>query len=61
MTAKERSIINQITSIRAKNNLHWMGLLRLAIKHAPEEARRLLKDITKNDKDISKLTTRLSR
>ena len=30
-------IINQIQKVRSKNNLNWMGLLKL-FKHAPEDA-----------------------
>ena len=60
MTAKERSLINQITSVRAENNLRWMGLLRLAIEHAPVEAKKILGEITENDKMVGKLSTELA-
>ena len=36
-------IINQIQKIRSKNNLNWMGLLKLSFKHAPKEAIKLVK------------------
>lgn len=52
-------IITQITSIRAKNNVCWMGLLRLALKSDPAKAQKILMKITKNDRLITKLTSKL--
>ena len=37
-------IIDAIEKVRTKNNINWMNILRLAFKHAPSEAR----DIVKN-------------
>lgn len=56
----DRELIDQIQDIRGKNNECWMGLLRLAVRHAPQEAKALLRDIQKNDLAISELNGRLA-
>ena len=38
-------IIDEIEKIRTHNNVNWMNILRLAIKHAPEDAIDLLKKV----------------
>ena len=48
-------IINKIQKIRSKNNVNWMDVLRLSVKHAPEETIKLLKKINSKDSQISKL------
>ena len=45
--------LDSIENIRSKNNKNWMDVLRLAIKHAPNEAFELMIEITKRDKQIS--------
>ena len=45
--------LNKIERIRSKNNINWMDVLRLAVKNAPNEAIRLMVEITKKDKQIS--------
>ena len=47
-------IIKQIEKIRAKNNVNWMNILRLAMKYAPEETKKILKKINNYDNKISK-------
>ena len=54
-----QNIINQIENIRKKNNKNWMNLLRLAFKHSPNEASRLLKKINSKDRKISSLLNKL--
>ena len=54
-------LINQIQKIRAKNNVNWMNILRLAFKHAPKEAGKLMKKINTDDKKISKILNKLSK
>lgn len=54
-------LIDQIEQIRAANNTHWMDLVRLAFKHAPDEARAIMKAIAAADGDIRRLTQELSR
>ena len=53
--------INKVQKIRAKNNVNWMNILRLAFKHAPKEAGKLMKRINADDKKISKLLNKLSK
>ena len=53
-------LINQITIIRAKNNINWMGILKLAIKGFPKETRELMSNVTKNDREISELSKKLA-
>ena len=46
-------IINKIQLLRKKNNINWMDILRLAMKHAPNETKKILKNINNYDKKIS--------
>ena len=54
-------IIDQIQDIRTRNNKNWMDILRLAFKHAPEEAAKLMEQISSNDAEINKLTKELAK
>ena len=38
-------VIDEIEKVRTRNNVNWMDILRLAIKHSPEEAKLLMKRI----------------
>lgn len=53
-------IIDQIEKIRSKNNINWMNILRLAFKHAPNEARTIVSKINLDDQRISDLLKKLS-
>ena len=53
MKKKHSKSINKIKILRKKNNLNWMNILRLAMKHAPEETKKILKKINSFDKKIS--------
>jgi hypothetical protein len=53
-------IINKIEKIRTKNNINWMGILRLAFKHAPKDASKLMQRVNSEDKKISLLLRKLS-
>ena len=53
-------IINEIESIRSKNNVNWMDILRLAFKHAPDQAREIVGRINTDDTKISSLLEKLS-
>ncbi len=53
--------INKVQKIRARNNVNWMNILRLAFKHAPRESKNLMKKIKADDKKISKLLNKLSK
>tara|TARA_B100000427_G_C15316029_1_gene510398 strand:+ start:561 stop:752 length:192 start_codon:yes stop_codon:yes gene_type:complete len=57
---KGKNTINNIQKIRAKNNNNWMDLLRIALKHAPNETKKILKKINSQDKKIASLLKKLT-
>lgn len=57
---KASKLIKEIENTRKKNNKNWMDLLRLAFKYAPSKAKKVLKEINKNDQKISKLLKKVS-
>ena len=60
MNVEEKlKLIDEIESIRTKNNVNWMDLLRLAFKVAPDEAKILVRRINEDDKRISELIAKL--
>ena len=60
MNVEEKlKLIDEIESIRTKNNVNWMDLLRLAFKVAPDEAKILVRRINEDDKRISDLFAKL--
>jgi hypothetical protein len=54
-------IIDEVQEIRTKNNVNWMDILRLAFKHAPDEARELMTKVNEHDGRISELLSELSK
>lgn len=56
---KHEVIIGLIQSIRTKNNKNWMDILRLAFKHAPDKASKIMQKITDNDAKINNLSKKL--
>ena len=61
MKKNYNKIINQIQKVRTKNNVNWMNILKVAIKFAPIEAKKIIKEININDKKISHLVSKLSK
>ena len=57
---KGKNTINKIQKIRSKNNNNWMDLLRIAMKHAPNETKKILRKINSQDKKISSLLKKLT-
>ena len=55
----KNNVINSIEKIRSKNNKNWMDIMRLAFKHAPNQAKALVKKINLHDQKISKLLKKL--
>lgn len=51
--------IEEVEVIRAANNKNWMGLLKLAYKHAPEETRVIMQQICINDSKVVDLISKL--
>ena len=54
-------IIDEIEKIRTRNNVNWMDVLRLAFTHAPDEAKKIMKKINKEDTRISEIFKKLSK
>ncbi len=57
----DKNIIDMIEKIRKDNNKNWMNLLRIALKKSPDESKKVLNRINKNDKKISNLFSKLYR
>ena len=53
-------ILEEVQEIRSRNNVNWMDILRLAFKHAPDEARKLMGKVNEYDAKISNLLKELS-
>ena len=56
----ETKLIKTISDIRARNNVLWMKLLRLAVEASPLKAKTILAAINENDRKISKHLGHLS-
>ena len=54
-------IINEIESVRSRNNVNWMNLMRLAFRVAPHEAEEIFKNVNKDDGTIAALLKTLTR
>jgi UDP-4-amino-4,6-dideoxy-N-acetyl-beta-L-altrosamine N-acetyltransferase len=52
--------IDQIEAARAKNNLNWMSILRLALEKSPDTAKPIVSEIRRLDREISALTEQLT-
>lgn len=46
--------IEEVTRIRSVNNELWMEILRIAYQHHPIRVREIIKDVRKNDKEVTK-------
>jgi hypothetical protein len=53
-------IIDAIEKVRTRNNVNWMDILRLSIRHAPDDAIDLLKKVNNEDERISELFKKLN-
>jgi|TARA_B100001964_G_C13966861_1_gene480132 hypothetical protein len=47
--------LDKIENERKQNNANWMDVLRIAIKHAPDETIKLMKKINRKDQTITNL------
>lgn len=54
-------LVNRIQKIRSKNNKNWMDLLRLSLKLDFNLTSKILKEICKDDRRISKLAEKIYR
>jgi hypothetical protein len=59
--SSDADLIDQIEAIRARNNTHWMNLVRLAFEVAPDRARHLMQEIERCDGEVRRLTQVLAR
>ena len=60
LNKQDNQIIFQIQKARSQNNIHWMSLLKLALKSSPTQAKIILSKINSYDKKISNLVQKLS-
>ena len=56
---KAIGFVNKIQKIRSKNNKNWMDLLRLSLKLDSKTTSRILSQIYKDDRKISKLAKKI--
>lgn len=56
---QQQSPIDRIETARARNNLNWMNILRIALDRSPEFAGQLIAEIKTIDQEISGLTQTL--
>ena len=54
-------IIDKIESVRSKNNVNWMNLVRLSFSLDPKKTAKILAEIYKQDKKISNLAKKLQK
>ncbi len=52
-------IISDIEEMRRRNNINWMDLLRLAMRLSPDETKKILGRIKRDDKRIDTLVGEL--
>jgi RimJ/RimL family protein N-acetyltransferase len=57
---KSLTPIDQIEAARARNNVNWMNILRIAVEKSPTNARQIIAEIKQIDEQISSLTAQLS-
>ncbi len=53
--------ITEIRQFRGVNNILWMQVLEIALRHAPAETKIILRSINANDQNISNLLTELAK
>ena len=53
-------VIDEVEKVRTKNNVNWMDVLRLAFTHAPDDSKKLMEKINREDGKISELFKKLS-
>jgi len=56
---KDLEIVNEIEKIRTRNNVNWMDLLRIGLKYAPKETKKIIRKINSDDRRISELFSKL--
>ena len=56
---KALKLIEQIQFIRKRNNINWMDMLRLAFKHDPKNAAKIMSNIYSDDQKVSNIVKKL--
>ena len=56
----DEDLINKIQEIRSSNNVNWMDILRVAMKHDPLATKRILSNINSSDTQISSIVSLLA-
>lgn len=57
----DAEIVDLIFKTRVRNNIPWRRLMEIALKHAPDETKIVLREINANDAVISTLLAELAR
>mgnify|MGYP001190704985 CR=1 FL=1 len=57
--SKALNLVSKIETIRSKNNKNWMNLLKLSLKLDFKNTSKILKEICKEDKQISNLAKKI--
>jgi hypothetical protein len=57
----EQQLIDQMQEVRARNNVLWMDLLRLAFEAEPEKAKAIAAQIKQADAEIAELWERMGQ
>jgi len=58
---RDMELVDEIQAVRTRNNVNWMDLLRIALTHAPDEAKAVLRTINSDDRTISELFKELGK
>ncbi len=56
MTPKR--ILGMVSRIRARNNRVWMQLVELAVAVKPRKAKKIIRQITANDREVTRWLSR---
>lgn len=51
----DEEIVTEISIARARNNINWMQILRIALRHAPDETKIALAAIHSTDNEVADL------
>jgi UDP-4-amino-4,6-dideoxy-N-acetyl-beta-L-altrosamine N-acetyltransferase len=57
--SKPLTAIDQIEAARARNNVNWMNILRIAVEKSPVNAKQIIAEIKELDQRISALTAQI--
>ncbi len=57
---KRLTSIDKIEAARARNNVNWMNILRIAVEKSPVNAKQIIAEIKELDKHISALTAEIN-